>query len=213
MSFDISTAKQAGLATEAATAAKKKSGQLDQADFMKLLTTQLQHQDPLSPQDSSKLLEQMSMMGQIQGMKDMSSGIQTMVDAMSAGRVFQASSMIGRSVLVAGDNADLAAGGQVKGQVELPSTTENWKVTVTDSHGDVVRVMDMGAHDSGKANFTWDGRKDDGTQAAAGSYTFKAEAPSTASWKRRRCICKPRSPASISMARGHLICKMVVRLV
>lgn len=176
MSYDYNIASAAGLATESSVSTKKASGQLDQADFLKLLTTQLQYQDPMKPQDSSKIMEQMSMMGQIQGMKDMTDGIQTMVDAMSAGRVFQAASMIGRSVLAAGDTANLTAGGTLKGQVNLTSSTDALKVTITDKDGNVVRVMDLGTHDSGTTDFTWDGLKDDGTQADTGAYTFKVEA-------------------------------------
>lgn len=175
MSYDYNVAKAAGLATESATA-NKASGALDSEDFLKLLVTQMQYQDPMNPQDTSKIMEQMSMMSQIQGMKEMTDGIQTMVDAMSAGRVFQAATMIGRSVLVSGETADLTSGESLKGQVILPSSTDALKITITDKDGNVVRVMDMGTHDSGTVDFTWDGLKDDGTQAEAGTYTFKAEA-------------------------------------
>ena len=68
---------------------------LNPSDFLKLMITQLQHQDPSKPASSSDLLAQMSQIGQLQTSTDLqaslkSFGLQTSISS--------ASSMIGKSV-------------------------------------------------------------------------------------------------------------------
>ena len=38
------------------------TGRMSREEFLRLLTTQLQHQDPTDPMDNSKVLEQLSML-------------------------------------------------------------------------------------------------------------------------------------------------------
>lgn len=178
MAFDFGNI---GIATEKtvadAAAAKKKNGLgLTQEDFFKLLTQQMKVQDPSKTQDASKILDQMSQMTSIQSMQDMTDSFSSMMEAMSAGQAMQASSLIGRSVMVPGESGNLLPGDEVKGQIVLPDSTSMLKVTVTDNIGNVVDVINMGEHDSGKANFNWDGTMLDGSQAPPGVYSFKAEA-------------------------------------
>ena len=54
---------------------------LSQQDFMKLLITQLQNQDPMKPQDAGAMLQQMSSIGMIQSMTSMQESLsQTRTD-------------------------------------------------------------------------------------------------------------------------------------
>lgn len=53
--------------------------QLTSDDFINMMLTQLQNQDPLSPQDSSALLTQMSQIGQLQSSNELSTSLKSMV--------------------------------------------------------------------------------------------------------------------------------------
>lgn len=80
---------------------------LGQQDFMKLLFTMLQHQDPLKPQDMSTMLSNMSNMGMIQSMTTMQQGLSEM-------RINQqlnlGQSLINKNVQVTDANGDPVTG-------------------------------------------------------------------------------------------------------
>ena len=65
------------------------------SDFINLMVTQLEHQDPLQPTSSSELLSQMSQIGQLQA----STSLQTSLQGMTLqNSISSASSMIGKTV-------------------------------------------------------------------------------------------------------------------
>ncbi|TGV57618.1 flagellar basal body rod modification protein, partial [Mesorhizobium sp. M2D.F.Ca.ET.160.01.1.1] len=51
--------------------ATKKKNTLDHADFLRLMTEQLQHQDPLKPMDNTQMVAQMAQMSTVQGITDL----------------------------------------------------------------------------------------------------------------------------------------------
>lgn len=183
MSYDATIASAAGVSTQPTSTAPKKSGTLQQADFLKMLVAQMKFQNPMEPTDPSKFMEQMSQMTMVQGISDMQATFKGMAESMNAGQAFQASGLIGREVLVPGDTGNLLPGGSIRGQVDLQESTSALRVSVTDKSGRVVKVMELGSQKAGKADFTWDGKLDDGTQAAAGTYKIKVEAMSEGSMK------------------------------
>lgn len=183
MSYDASIASAAGVATQATSTAAKKSGKLEQADFLKMLVAQMKFQNPMEPTDPSKFMEQMSQMTMIQGISDMQTTFKGLAESMSAGQAFQASSLIGRDVLVPGETGNLLPGGSIRGQVDLQESTTALRVSITDKSGRVVKVMELGSQKAGKADFSWDGKLDDGTKAAAGAYKVKVEAMTEGSMK------------------------------
>jgi flagellar basal-body rod modification protein FlgD len=60
--------------------------------------------------------------------------------------------------------------------VTLASAAQKVTVTIKDANGNAVRTMDLGAKPGGVVNIAWDGRGDDGAQAAKGSYTLDVTA-------------------------------------
>jgi len=73
------------------------TGSLDEADFLSLLTTQLQNQDPLSPMDDTQSVAELAQFSQLQSQQSLTSQFQTF-EANSA--VQQAASMLGAAVSV-----------------------------------------------------------------------------------------------------------------
>lgn len=51
------------------------SSKLDQADFLKLLTQQLQYQDPMEPMDNAQFVSQTNQFAQLQTLTDMGTNI------------------------------------------------------------------------------------------------------------------------------------------
>ncbi len=90
------------------TATGRKAGLkgLEVEDFINMMVTQLQNQDPLEPAKNDQLLAQMSQIGQLQSAQDMQSAMRTLVEdnntmlqqLAAQNSVSSAGSMIGKVV-------------------------------------------------------------------------------------------------------------------
>lgn len=158
-------------ATSSASAAT--SGTLTESDFLTLLTTQLENQDPLNPQSPSDFAAELAQFST-------ASGVQTLNTTLGAGGGVQAANLVGKNVAVSG-NSIVLANGSAPGAFNLSAAASDVKVAVTDSSGDVVDVVDLGAMSAGNQNFTWNGQSLAGTAAAAGTYSFAVNATSASS--------------------------------
>lgn len=176
MSFDSKIAETAGLIKPKANTPEKKSNQLNQDDFLKMIIAQMKYQNPLEPQDAGKYMDQMTQMSSMQGMQDMQASFKNMVDSMGSGQIMQASSLVGRSVMVPGTSGNYLPGSPLRGEIVLPKAVSSLKVEISDASGKVVKTMNLGEQKEGAADISWDGDRDDGTQAKAGFYSVKATA-------------------------------------
>jgi flagellar basal-body rod modification protein FlgD len=66
-----------------------------QADYMKLLITQLQHQDPLQPMDNNQMASQLTMFSQLQQLESMNSSFTQALDSVQRS---YANSLLGKQV-------------------------------------------------------------------------------------------------------------------
>lgn len=155
------------------TETEKKEG-LDQADFMELMLTQLQHQDPLNPAESSEFVAQMASFATVNGITDLNTSFAGLSSSLQSSQALQASTMVGTTVLVPSDRADLTEGGQVSGKVYTESSTSNLLLTVSDSKGQTVREINLGQVEAGLVTFTWDGLNSDGESLPTGTYKVEA---------------------------------------
>ena len=155
---------------------EKARDKLGQREFLKLMTAQLNNQDPLKPMQSGEFFSQIAQFSSVAGMQDLQNSFQKVASAMFSSQVLQASAMIGRSVLVPGETARLTPGQPVEGVVELPASTPDLRVGIFDANGQLVKTMKLGSQAAGDIAFRWDGRDDEGRQLPAGDYTLRAGA-------------------------------------
>ncbi|OIR08424.1 basal-body rod modification protein FlgD [mine drainage metagenome] len=149
-----------------------------QNQFLTLLVTQLQNQDPLNPMDNSQVTTQMAQLSTVSGINQLNSTVQALSASMATSQSLQAASMIGATALVPGDQLALA-GAKANGAVELTQPADSVAVTITDAKGNVVRTLQLGTQSAaGDINFQWDGTNNAGATVADGSYTFSAKAMS-----------------------------------
>jgi flagellar basal-body rod modification protein FlgD len=141
----------------------------DYTMFLKLLTTQMQNQDPLDPMDTSEYTQQLVQFSQVEQSIQQTSALKDILTQMNGQQLAQASSFIGREARFATNIAGLDA------------TTATWTYTVTgapvamnatilDASGAVVNVLPLDATNSGRLE--WDGLKADGTRAPKGGYSL-----------------------------------------
>ncbi|HHJ12821.1 MAG TPA: flagellar hook assembly protein FlgD [Gammaproteobacteria bacterium] len=149
---------------------------LGQQDFLKLMTAQLQNQDPFKPMESGDFLAQIAQFSTVEGIGELNSGFSQLSESLVSNQALQASHMIGREVLAPTGVASLQAGSSVQGQVDLPAASSEVTVNIYDQAGQLIRRMQMGPQSAGPVDFRWDGLRDDGSYAAPGNYFISAEA-------------------------------------
>jgi flagellar basal-body rod modification protein FlgD len=144
-------------------------------NFLTLMLAQLKNQDPTSPVDSNQFLSQLASLSQVQGITQLNSSFSALSSSLVSTQALQASTLLGHQALVASTTAALTAGGSVSGAIKVPQTTPQAVVDISDSSGALVRQINLGAQATGLANFSWDGKQQDGSQAPAGQYTLTAQ--------------------------------------
>lgn len=161
----------------AQTSASSATGSVDdaQSNFMKLLVAQMQNQDPMNPMDNAQMTSQMAQLNMVSGINQLNTTLSSALSGFQATQTMQASSLIGREVLVPSSTLQLSAG-QAKMGVDLAQSVDSLKLTVLDSAGQPLRSIDLGAKPAGLTQLGWDGATDAGAAASDGSYSFKLEA-------------------------------------
>lgn len=163
---------------------KKNTNELGQAAFLELMITQMNNQNPLSPQDNSEFVAQLAQFSSVEGLERLN----TSFNNFASNNALQASSLVGRSVTVDSDTSTLVKGGIVAGSVDLAYATKDMKVSVYDSTGALVQQIPVGEVPKGETVFRWDGQNlevngelldweaGEDAAAAAGKYRFEITA-------------------------------------
>ncbi|WP_196137288.1 flagellar hook assembly protein FlgD [Aliikangiella sp. G2MR2-5] len=148
--------------------------ELGQADFLALLTTQLANQDPLEPVDNKEFISQMSQFASVDSLQTLVNQFSDLSNSLTSNQALQASALVGRNVLIAGNEGYLTPGGSIAGQLNLDQTTTNIRFEIKDSAGQVVRSIQVGTQEAGDIDFIWDGMNDSGQPLPEGNYTVAA---------------------------------------
>ena len=92
---------------------------------------------------------------------------------MTSSQALQASSLVGRSVLVQDNVFGMSEGEAVKGKLVSDTAASNVNIYVENIAGEVVQTVPVGNTQAGGFTFTWDGQTANGEAAAAGAYRFR----------------------------------------
>lgn len=149
---------------------------LQQEDFFKLLTEQLNMQDPSKPVENDQMISQMTSFTMAEGISGLADRFDQFASDMTSNQALQASTMVGRKVLVPTDKANLEEGAGISGMIATPQSAQNVKISIKDSTGATVKTIDIGDMPQGTKEFEWDGMTSSGEEAPAGNYTFSVNA-------------------------------------
>ncbi len=153
--------------------------------FMTLLTTQLQNQDPLNPEDNSQITSQLAQLSTVSGINQLNTTVDSLLTNLQTSQSYQAANLVGHDVLVAGNSISLSSSTAASGTgttsagylgVNLPQGANNLTITINDSSGNQVKQITLGTQSAGTLPLSWDGSTDTGTTAPDGNYTFSVKA-------------------------------------
>jgi flagellar basal-body rod modification protein FlgD len=149
-------------------ASKKKLG--DTFDnFLTLLTTQLQNQDPLSPMDSNQFTEQLVHFTNVEQSIAQTEKLEELLALSGFNQTAQAVGFIGKQVETEGSFLQLDGPGGASMTYDLPSATRETRIAIVSPDGRLVRTL-PGQTTAGSHTLAWDGKDSQGNALADGVY-------------------------------------------
>ncbi len=171
--LDISRLQALGIATQPRT---QETSELGQDDFLRIMLAQLENQDPTSPLEGNEFLNQITQFSISDGISELNNSFSDLANSLSSNQALQASALVGRSVLVPGDTAQLSAVGTLQGRASLPEGASSVTIDVFSQGGELVNTINLGPQAAGNVDFAWDGLTNSGSPAEPGAYRVVARA-------------------------------------
>lgn len=153
--------------------AENNDGMLTQEDFFSLLTAELAHQDPTKPTDNNEMISQMTAFSTTDGVATLNEQFTTFASSMSSSQALQASSLVGRSVLVDDNVFGMNEGDSINGKIKTEEDASNVNIYVENTAGEIIQTVPVGNMTAGEASFTWNGLDGNGDPAPTGAYRFR----------------------------------------
>ncbi|WP_338885235.1 MULTISPECIES: flagellar hook assembly protein FlgD [Xenorhabdus] len=151
--------------------------------FLNILVAQLKNQDPTNPMQNSELTSQIAQISTVEGIEKLNKTLGSIVGQMDSNHVMQTTALIGRGVMVPGNEILVGSSADPIG-FELNRPADIVKVTIKDKSGAVVREMEFNKVDpnafeylgAGVHSFRWDGKDAEGNAVEQGAYHFSVSA-------------------------------------
>ncbi len=181
-------------AAESATDTPRTAGprELGQGDFLKLLVTQLKHQDPLNPTNNTEFVAQLAQFSQLEQSVKQAQLLQRSLDSQAASFQFTLLPMVGRRVGLDLPLVQVGAGPATI-RYALEKDAARVSINVLDQQGQVIRTLEYADRPSGLNVAEWDGNNQNGAPMPPGVYRYSLSATDT------------QGTAVTSQARAHLV--------
>jgi|CXWL01.1.fsa_nt_gi flagellar basal-body rod modification protein FlgD len=147
-------------------------------DFLKLLTTQLQNQDPTAPTDTNQLTQQIATLSQVEQQINTNQNLQKLISLFNTTTMNSVVGYIGKQVESVGDKGVLQ-NSKASFVYNLEKDAQTVDLQILDVSGKEV-LKASGTKVAGRNEVLWDGKDGDGKQLADGTYTIKVKAKDAA---------------------------------
>lgn len=164
---DTAALSGADNATKATLAQDKLEKDLNQ--FLNLLVTQLQHQDPLEPMDANQFTQQLVQFASVEQQIYQNANLEKLVGMQQASQVTSMVNYLGQTIEANGKHFNLE-NSTAKFSYDIQQNAVEATLSIQDALGKTVWTGPIEGT-TGKQVFAWDGLKSDGTQAPDGPYT------------------------------------------
>jgi flagellar basal-body rod modification protein FlgD len=137
-------------------------------NFLTMLTTQLEHQDPLSPMDTAQFTEQLVMFSSVEQALATNQKLDQLIALQGGDRLSEAANLIGKQVNADGVSAALQ-NGEARIAYDLQANAEEVRILLMDQSGQIVRDL-KGSAAAGPHEIVWDGTDGNGVRLPDGEY-------------------------------------------
>lgn len=149
---------------------------LGKDDFLNMLITQLQHQDPLNPADSTEFTAQLAQFSSLEQLNNIHDSLKNMAQFQAALTHSQAVSYIGKQITAYGNGLQLKEGQTATCRFELAADAAMTAISIYDATGGFVNSFETGSLGSGRQSAAWNGMDLDGNRMPPGLYRFEIQA-------------------------------------
>ncbi|HVI30403.1 flagellar hook assembly protein FlgD [Hansschlegelia sp.] len=160
--------------TSSATATTRTTLASNFDTFLTLLTTQLKNQNPLDPLDTNQFTQQLVQFAGVEQQLKTNDTLTALLSATQTSQAGTALGLVGKSITAEGDTS-LLSGDSAKWRINAPKDGVAGTITIRDANGSVVATKEVELA-YGDQDFTWDGRKADGSRATGGLYSISIDA-------------------------------------
>jgi flagellar basal-body rod modification protein FlgD len=155
---------------QSASLSKAAGGQeLGKQDFLKLLVTQLENQNPMDPEDPAKFSSQLAQFSSLEQMTNVNENIKDMARSSDAINRMSSLSMLGKEVVME-DNSFTLGSDPVELGYELEDSANKVTLRVKDEAGSVVDEIQCDGLSAGRHFVSWQGQN-----VPEGEYSFEVE--------------------------------------
>ena len=150
--------------------------ELGKNEFLNLLVAQLNNQNPLEPLGNGEFIAQLAQFSQVEGIEKLNTSMESLLSGYQSSQALQASSLVGRKVIIPSEKAVVDTSESFKATAVLPVSSSNVYVNVYDNAGSLVSRVNLGEQAAGNVSFIWDGKDSNGNLMPPGTYKFEAQA-------------------------------------
>jgi flagellar basal-body rod modification protein FlgD len=175
MSVTATTATSVASTAATSSSTSTAASSLTSSDFLNLLVSELQNQNPLDPTNSTDFINQLTSYANFDQQQTLNTNLSSLATSFNSLMTLNSSNYIGKTVEAKGDTGTLQ-NGQVSFGYSLNSAASSVTLTVKDSAGNAVWTG-SGTTTAGANSFAWDGKTTDGTQLSnGGQYSLSVTA-------------------------------------
>jgi len=145
-------------------------------NFLKMLTAQLQNQDPMNPTDTASMTTQLAQLNMVDGINQMKSTMTSLLTQIQSSDFMSYATSVGKNAMAPAKTMTFDGQTPINLGAQLSSDVLSILATITDAQGNVVAKETLGAKSAGMADFSWDGTDSDGNPLAAGVYNISLSA-------------------------------------
>lgn len=165
-----------GITNNAAkTTAQRATIANDFDDFLRLLTTQLQNQDPLNPMDSNEFTNQLVQFSQVEQQINTNQKLDSLVALQLSSSISAALGYVGLDASYVSNDLHFNGTDAAKITYSLEKAAVKAKLSVVDEDGKTIFSRDVPGT-IGKNDITWDGKDEFGTAQPPGTYSIRIDA-------------------------------------
>lgn len=160
-----SASSQANTPTRSADLGKKEI-------FLQLLVAQMKYQDPLNPQDPTKMSSQLAQFNMVEQQTNTNALLEQMLSQGGQDSVSSpsnAASYLGHTATISSQSMAYA-GQNVSFSLDLSANAADVQIQILDGNGQSVRTMMLGPMQAGSHALSWDGLNDLGVPLPQGEY-------------------------------------------
>jgi flagellar basal-body rod modification protein FlgD len=158
--------------SKTASATKKLSANFD--TFLTMLTTQLKHQDPLSPMDSTQFTNQLVQFASVEQQISANTNLESLIKIQKLNQTSSALGYLGQTIETVGNELPLQDG-RAGFSYTLGEDANATAIVIRDSNGKMVRSLN-GEMTKGRHDMSWDGKDQYGNTMADGRYAVEVVA-------------------------------------